>query len=160
MFKRILELDPCHINCLVSYANLKLKYKNDIDGAMASFKAALALDPRRVDLLFTLGTFFAVYKQDYESCERMYRRLLQVDTNHLRTLCQVDSDSLAEMFGHSSLAATAYKRALESTDQHAYHLCTHERMLIMQKPHNASYIHRLHYYRRIIEDKASANLLI
>lgn len=160
MFKRILELDPCHVNCLISYALLKLKHKNDIDGAEASFKAALALEPRRVDLLFDLGMFLATYRQDYEACEQLFKRLLEVDPNHLHILCQNDSAAIAEMFGHSLNAAAAYKRALENTDQHAAHLCTHERSLLRQDPQNANYLYRIHYRRRIIEGRSSADLFV
>ena len=69
----------------------------NIEVAQDKFRAALAIDPASVRTLSHFGCFLHTACVDYNGAAEMYERALEIDPNHILTLC-----CYADMLSNSS----------------------------------------------------------
>ncbi len=83
-FEESLEVDPCNVTTLISYATTLMKPKEDveIDRIKNLYERALKIDPNNDLAITAYGHFLQIVYQDYSIAENMYRDALSINPNN------------------------------------------------------------------------------
>jgi len=121
LYKRVLALDPDHVDTLCNYALLIETTQDEdadqdtaaaeLDHADAMYSKAACLEPNSTDVLYQHALFLKNVRGDYDAAEALMKRVLQLDPHDATTLCNYGL-LLQHVRNDAAGAQKLYQRAL------------------------------------------------